>query len=79
MPAVTLFAMRLAPSRRGLKIGAKVTAPLLLHRSATTHAFATFVMVGLVPTIHLTVCSGVPGWLDPRDKPEDDSGSRVFD
>jgi hypothetical protein len=31
-------------------------------------------MVGLVPTIHLTACAGARGWLDPRDKPEDDSG-----
>ncbi len=30
-------------------------------------------MVGLVPTIHTTACSGVNGELDPRDKPEDDS------
>ena len=33
---------------------------------------ARFVMVELVPTIHPTACSGVLGWLDPRDKPEDD-------
>jgi hypothetical protein len=33
---------------------------------------ARIVMVGLVPTIHPTACSGVLGWLDPRDKPEDD-------
>jgi hypothetical protein len=31
-------------------------------------------MVGLGPTIHPTVCC-VRGWLDPRDKPEDDSGN----
>jgi hypothetical protein len=31
-------------------------------------------MVGLVPTIHLSTCSGAGagGGLDPRDKPEDD-------
>jgi len=32
-------------------------------------------MVGLVPTIHQTACSGVRGWLDPRDKPEDDGAN----
>jgi hypothetical protein len=35
------------------------------------------VMVGLVPTIHPTACSGACGGLDPRDKPEDDSGIRL--
>ena len=34
-------------------------------------------MVGLVPTIHPTVCSGVRGGLDPRDKPEDDNRERA--
>jgi hypothetical protein len=39
-----------------------------------TNALASrFVMVGLVPTIHPTACSGVRGGLDPRDEPEDDS------
>ncbi len=33
------------------------------------------VMVGLGPTIHPTACSGASGELDPRDKPEDDSGA----
>jgi hypothetical protein len=37
------------------------------------------VMVGLVPTIHPTACSGVRGWLDPRDKPEDDSGYHLLE
>ena len=32
------------------------------------------VMVGLGPTIHPTICSGVRGGLDPRDQPEDDVG-----
>ena len=32
------------------------------------------VMVGLVPTIHLSTCSGARGTLDPRDKPEDEPG-----
>src|SRR5581483_12315598 len=36
------------------------------------------VMVGLVPTIHPTACSGVRGWLDPRDKPEDDRGNYLL-
>src|SRR6476660_4457118 len=36
-------------------------------------------MVGLDPTIHLTACSGVRGWLDPRGKPEDDNGTHSFD
>jgi len=36
-------------------------------------------MVGLVPTIHLTACSGVGGGLDPRDKPEDDSGNHLLE
>ena len=35
-------------------------------------------MVGLVPTIHPTPCSGVRGWLDPRDKPEDDRGKHML-
>jgi hypothetical protein len=35
------------------------------------------VMVGLVPTIHPTACSNIRGWLDPRDKPEDDSGNHL--
>src|SRR6476469_7698487 len=30
-------------------------------------------MVGLVPTIHPTSCCRVRVWLDPRDKPEDDT------
>ena len=34
--------------------------------------FTTGVMVGLVPTIHLSACSGARGEMDPRDKPEDD-------
>src|ERR1700741_142981 len=29
-------------------------------------------MVGLGPTIHPSTCSDARGWLDPRDKPEDD-------
>ena len=33
------------------------------------------VMVGLVPTIHLSASSGARGTLDPRDKPEDDTGN----
>jgi hypothetical protein len=37
------------------------------------------VMVGLVPTIHPTAGSGVHGWLDPRDKPEDDSGNNLIE
>jgi len=36
-------------------------------------------MVGLVPTIHPTACSGARGWLDPRDKPEDDGRKSMFD
>jgi hypothetical protein len=32
------------------------------------------VMVGLVPTIHLSASSSARGTLDPRDKPEDDTG-----
>ena len=35
-------------------------------------------MVGLVPTIHPTARSRARGWLDPRDKPEDDSGKHLF-
>jgi hypothetical protein len=36
-------------------------------------SFDTYVvMVGLVPTIHPSACSGVRGALDPREKPEDD-------
>jgi hypothetical protein len=35
------------------------------------------VMVGLVPTIHPSACSGVGGELNPRDKPEDDNASRL--
>ena len=31
-------------------------------------------MVGLVPTIHLPASSGARGKVDPRDKPEDDTG-----
>jgi hypothetical protein len=31
-----------------------------------------FVMVGLVPTIHLSASSGTRFAMDPRDKPEDD-------
>ena len=39
-----------------------------------TLSFGTrVVMVGLVPTIHPTASSGARGWLDPRDKPEDDA------
>src|SRR5439155_13909598 len=33
-----------------------------------------FGLVPRVPTIHLTAGSGARGTLDPRDKPEDDSG-----
>ncbi len=33
------------------------------------------VMVGLVPTIHLSASSGARGTLEPRDKPEDDTGN----
>ena len=39
-------------------------------------------MVGLVPTIHPTACTGVGGGLDPRDKPdkpEDDSGNHLLE
>ena len=36
-------------------------------------------MVGLVPTVHPTSCSGVRGWLESRDKLKDDSGDRMFD
>jgi hypothetical protein len=36
-------------------------------------------MVGLVPTIHPPACTGARGWLDPQDKPEDDSGSHLFE
>ena len=32
-------------------------------------------MVGLVPTIHLSASSGARGTLEPRDKPEDDTGN----
>src|SRR5882724_8445887 len=38
-------------------------------------------MVGLVPTIHPSACSGVRCTLDPRDKPEDDNacaGTRII-
>ena len=31
------------------------------------------VMVGLVPTIQRTSGSGACRWMDPRDKPEDDT------
>jgi hypothetical protein len=34
------------------------------------------VMVGLVPTIHLSASSAACGTLGPRDKPEDDTGWR---
>jgi hypothetical protein len=37
------------------------------------------VVVGLGPTIHPTACSGVRGWLDPRDEPEDDSGKHLLE
>jgi hypothetical protein len=37
------------------------------------------VMVGLVPTIHPDACTRARGWLDPRDKPEDDGGSHRFE
>jgi hypothetical protein len=36
-------------------------------------------MVGLVPTIHPTACSSAGWGLDPRDKPEDDSGERLLE
>jgi hypothetical protein len=37
-----------------------------------TLSFGTHVvMVGLVPTIHPSACSGICAALDPRDKPED--------
>jgi hypothetical protein len=31
-------------------------------------------MVGLVPTIHPTTCSGVPGLIDARGKPKVTTG-----
>jgi hypothetical protein len=36
-------------------------------------------MVGLVPTIHPTACSDAGGGLDPRDKPEDNSGNHLIE
>jgi len=43
-----------------------------------TLAWFRFVMVELGPTIHPTACSGVRGWLDPRDQPEDDRVKQMF-
>jgi hypothetical protein len=37
------------------------------------------VMVGLGPTIQPSASSGACGALDPRDKPEDDSGNRLME
>src|SRR5262245_14242111 len=45
-----------------------VTAPALVLPRIR---FPLVVMVGLVPTIHPSACSGVCGWLDLRDRPED--------
>ena len=36
------------------------------------------VMVGLVPTIHLSASAGACGTLGPRDKPEDDTGGATL-
>jgi hypothetical protein len=41
----------------------------------TSTADQHLVMVGLVPTIHPSANSGACAALDPRDKPEDDTGT----
>jgi hypothetical protein len=46
---------------------------LALTSAQTLTVGTHIVMVGLVPTIHLSASSGARGTLDPRDKPEDDS------
>src|SRR5262245_54791880 len=37
------------------------------HQCSDSFIRYRLVMVGLVPTIHQAACSGVRGWLDPRD------------
>jgi hypothetical protein len=34
---------------------------------------ATVVIPGFMPGIHRAACSGVRGWMDPEDKPRDDT------